>query len=77
MQVIKLKIKDSIYEKLIWLLSKFSKDEIEIIHEDENFISHKKYLQSELDEILKGEAKFIDVDDAEKQIDDMIKKNHI
>ena len=34
MQVIKLKVKDSIYEKLIGLLGKFNKDEVEIIHDD-------------------------------------------
>lgn len=75
MQVIKLKVKDSIYEKLIWLLSKFNKDEVEIIHDNKEFRLNQKYLEMELKEILEGKAKFIDIDDAEKQLDDLLKGN--
>lgn len=75
MQVIKLKVKDSIYEKLIWFLSKFNKDEVEIIHDDKEFRLNQKYLEMELKEILEGKAKFIDIDDAEKQLDDLLKGN--
>jgi hypothetical protein len=36
LQTIQLRINDKIYDKLIWLLSKFSKDEIEIFPESED-----------------------------------------
>ena len=75
MQVIKLKVKDSIYEKLIGLLGKFNKDEVEIIHDDKEFRLNQKYLEIELKEILDGKAKLIDIDDAEKQLDAFLKEN--
>ena len=75
MQVIKLKVKDSIYEKLIALLGKFNKDEVEIIHDDKEFRLNQKYLEIELKEILDGKAKLIDIDDAEKQLDAFLKEN--
>ena len=75
MQVIKLKVKDSIYEKLIGLLGKFNKDEVEIIHDDKEFRLNQKYLEIELNEILDGKARFIDIDEAEKQLDALLKEN--
>ena len=61
MQTIRLRINDKIYDKLIWLLSKFGKDEIEIIPENDEFIKNQKYLNSELNEIIQGEAKFVEI----------------
>ena len=75
MQVIKLKVKDSIYEKLIVLLGKFNKDEVEIIHDDIEFRLNQKYLEIELNEILDGKARFINIDEAEKQLDAFLKEN--
>ena len=79
MHTIRLKVNDKIYEKLLWLLSKFSKDEIEIIVENSTFSNDQKYLEKELNEILAGEAKFIGVEEAEEQLEKSINKheNHI
>ena len=33
MHTVKLRVNDGVYDKLIWLLSKFNKDEVEIIPE--------------------------------------------
>ncbi|MDO9257369.1 MAG: hypothetical protein Q7U54_17755 [Bacteroidales bacterium] len=68
MHTIRLKVNDKIYEKLLWLLSKFGKDEIEIIVENSTFSNDQKYLEKELNEILSGEAKFIGVEEAEEQL---------
>ena len=65
MQTVRLRISDKIYDKLLWLLSKFSKDEIEIIPESEDFIRNQKYLAGELDEILSGKATFMELNEAE------------
>lgn len=70
-----MKVNDTIYEKLMWLLSKFGKDEIEIIVENSTFSSDQKYLEQELNEIILGEAKFIGVEDAEKQLEKIINKH--
>jgi len=75
MHTIRLKVNDKIYEKLLWLLSKFSKDEIEIVVENSTFSSDQKYLEKELMEIMSGEAKFIGVEEAEERLEKSIKKH--
>lgn len=61
-------VNDKIYERLMWLFSKFSEDEIKIVVENSTFSNDKKYLEKELNEILSGEARFIGVEEAEEQI---------
>ena len=43
MHTIKLKIDDRVYDKLIRQLGKFSKDEVEIVLDEPNFVETKKY----------------------------------
>ena len=74
MQTIRLRIHDKVYDKLMWLLSKFNKDEIEIITEDSSFVDIQKYLQNELDDINSGKAKFQSIDELESRLDNAIKK---
>lgn len=73
MTTIKLKVSDSVYDKIMWFLSKFSREEIEILESDEIFQEQKKYLESELKEILDGDAEFIDFDQASAMLDAEIK----
>ncbi|MFA5647197.1 MAG: hypothetical protein WC951_02705 [Bacteroidales bacterium] len=75
MQTIRLRINDKIYDKLIWLLSKFGKDEIEIIPENDEFIKNQKYLNSELNEIIQGEAKFVDINNVNERLETIIARN--
>ena len=75
MHTIKLHVSDKIYNNLLWLLSKFSKDEIEIIAEDSTFTDNKKYLEQELNEIITGEANFIGVKEAEQRLENTIKQH--
>ncbi|MBV2246959.1 MAG: hypothetical protein KUL83_07330 [Lentimicrobium sp.] len=72
MQTVRLRINDKIYDKLIWLLSKFSKDEVEIIPESEDFIRNQKYLAGELNEIVSGKANFIELNEAETRLENPI-----
>lgn len=78
MQSIRLKINDKIFEKVIWLLSKFDKDEVEIIFEETDeesvFIANKKYVKEELEEVLNGSAKFLSEEEAEYRLEKIIKK---
>ena len=67
MHTLKLKVNNKIYDKLLWLLSKFNKDEIEIIPDASNFTKNQKYLDQELNEILDGTANFTEIDEAEKR----------
>ena len=72
MHTIQLKINDKVYDRFLWLLSKFNKEEVEIVSEDQDFISTKNYLQKELDEILSGNAKFISQNELESRLDQII-----
>jgi len=69
MRTLQLKINDKVYDKFLWLLSKFSKEEIEIISDDKDFLKTREYLQNELDEIQNGSAKFISQSEFENRID--------
>lgn len=75
MHTLKIKISDKVYDKLMWLLSKFSKDEIEIISDDESFIETKSYLEKEYKEILNGKASFHSVEEFDQTLEDSIGKN--
>ncbi len=75
MHTIRLKVDDKIYDKLLWFLSKFSKDEIEIVAENSAFDNDQKYLEKELNEIISGEAKFMSVEEAEERLEKSIKQH--
>ena len=75
MQTVRLKINDKVYDKVMWLLSKFNRNEIEIIVDDSTYIENQEYLQNELDEINSGKAKFQSIDELESQLDNAIKKH--
>jgi len=69
MQTIHLRVKDSVYERLITLIHKFKDDEVQIIPEDAHFLQNKKYLDEELQEIQSGKAEFISMEEFEKRLD--------
>jgi len=72
MYTIQLKISDKVYDKFIWLLSKFNKEEIEIVSEQTDFISTKNYLNQELAEIETGKANFISQTDFENRLNGIV-----
>ena len=75
MRTIRLNINDKIYERLMWLLGKFSKDDVEIIQEDPAFADNKSYLETELNEMVDGKAKFVTLEDAEQRLENVIRKH--
>ncbi len=75
MQTIRLKISDKVYDRLIWLLSKFGKEEVEVIYDNAEFTEHKKYLEQELREIKEGKAEFLSLEEAEQRLNATIKKH--
>ncbi len=74
MQTIRLQVNNSIYKNLMWFLSRFKKDEINIIQENDNFLSVQEYLQKELDNIDKGKTSFIDIDQLDLELENSIRK---
>jgi flagellar motility protein MotE (MotC chaperone) len=75
MQTIRLNIKDKIYDRLMRLLGKFSKDEVEIIKEDKDFAANRSNLETELNEIVDGKARFVTLEDAEQRLENVIRKH--
>jgi hypothetical protein len=75
MHTVRLKVNDSVYDKLLGLLSKCNKDEVEIISETFDFKQNQSYFSNELDEILTTKARFIEVEEAEQRLENIIKKH--
>ena len=74
MQTIKLRIHESVYNQLMWLLKRFNKNEIEVISETDEFISIQEYLKEELKTIESGEAEFINIEQLDSELESTIKK---
>ncbi len=75
MHTIKLKISDKVYDKLLWLLSKFNKDEVEIVSDVDIFAETQNYLEKELNEIFNGEATFHSLEEFDEKLEDSIRAN--
>lgn len=75
MQTIKLRISDKVYDKFLWLLSKFNKDEVEIVTDIDAFSETQQYLDNELNEILKGKASFDSLEEFDRKLEDSISAN--
>lgn len=75
MHSVKLKIDDKIYDHLLWYLKKFSKDELEIIEEDNEMLENRQYLETELKEIVEGNASFYSIDEVEQRLDKVIARH--
>ena len=75
MQTIRLRVNDRVYKTLIRLLSKFGKDDIQVIEEDDNYLSIQQYLKKELSTVEDGSAEYIDIDELENTLDATIRKH--
>jgi hypothetical protein len=75
MQTIRLRVNDKAYKNLIRLLSKFSKDEVEVIEENDTFLSIQQYLEKELANVEGGTAKYTTIEALEDRLDATIRKN--
>lgn len=75
MHTIKLKISDKVYDKLLWLLSKFNKDEVEIVTDVDTFSETQQHLEKELNEIINGKATFDSLEEFDRKLEDSIREN--
>lgn len=72
MQTIRLKVNNDTYKHLMWFLSKYKKEEVQIIKEDEEFVSVQNYLKDELTSIEDGNAEFVDIDELDAELETTI-----
>ena len=63
---------EKVYDKLMALLSRFRKEDVEIVSDE--FVSDRDYLQKELDEIKSGKAEFYSQEELEKRSEELIRK---
>jgi len=75
MQTIRLRVNDKVYKNVIRFLSKFNKDEVEVIQENDTFLSIQQYLEKELASVEEGTAKYTSIEALENRLDDTIRKN--
>jgi len=57
------------------LLGKFKKNEIEVITEDEKYLSIQNYLLNEFNQVKEGNATYHSIEDLENNLENIIKKN--
>lgn len=74
MQTIRLRVNDRIYKNLIRVHSKYNREDIEVIEEDDNYLSIQQYLEKELSSVEDGSAEYIDIEELEKSLDDTIRR---
>jgi hypothetical protein len=75
MQTIRLRVNDRVYKTLIRLLSKFNKDDIQVIEENDTYLSIQQYLKKELSGVEDGSAEYIDIEELENTLDATIRKH--
>jgi len=75
MQSIRLLINDKIYDRIMWLLKKFSNDEVKIITEEDDFQLTKEYLEKELNDMDSGKASFYSLEETENKLEHTIRKH--
>lgn len=74
MQTIRLQVNNNIYKYLMWFLSRFKKDEIQIIEEDQEYLSVQEYLKKELSRVEEGKAEYISLNELDKDLQSTIDK---
>jgi hypothetical protein len=74
METIRLKFDSNIKDKILELLSSFSSDELEIVHEDDDFDKNKKKLENSFSKIKKGTAKFYTIEEVDVILEETISK---
>ena len=72
MQTIRIRVSDQIYDRFLWLLRKFKKDEIEVIEENESFQNVQSDLKLKLEKIDSGKEQFLTLAEFESKLDQVI-----
>lgn len=74
MQTIRLRVNDRIYKNILWLLGKFDKEELQVIEENGQYSSTKAYLTTELEHLDSGDEKLLDIEDLDKELENVIRQ---
>jgi len=69
MHTVRLRVSDKVFDHLMWFLSRFTSDEIQILKENDEYLSIRNYLQGKLNYLEEGKAEFYTLEELEKQLD--------
>ncbi len=72
MYSLRLKVNNSIYLEVLELLSKFKKEDIEVVEENNQYLSIKEYLENELKQIQSNKAQYVSVDELNSYLEERI-----
>ena len=72
MYSLRLKVNNSIYLEVLELLSKFKKEDIEVVEENNQYLSVKEYLDNELKQIQSDKAQFVSIDELNSYLEERI-----
>ena len=75
MHTLRLRVDNKVYKNLMWFLGRFSKDEIQIEEETDQFISTKEYLEKELNTIEEGKAEYISVEQLNDDLEAILRSH--
>lgn len=75
MQTLRLKVNHDILKNLLWFLSRFDENEIQIISENDQFIAVQEYLRKELSEMENGNRDFLSLEELDDKLETTIQKH--
>jgi hypothetical protein len=75
MHTLRLRVDNKIYKNLMWFPGRFSKDEIQIEEETDQFISTKEYLEKELNTIEEGKAEYIGIEQLDDELEAILRSH--
>ncbi len=74
MTTIKIKVSEKILDKVLWLLGRFSPDELEVVESDIVFDKNRSELNAELSRIKSGEGKSFSLEEVDAILEETIRK---
>lgn len=75
MQTIRMMVSDIVFDNLMWFLSRFNADEIQVIKENNEYVSIRNYLQHELNQLEEGKIEYLTLEALEHQLEETINKH--
>jgi hypothetical protein len=75
MQTIRMVVSDKVFDNLMWFLSRFNLDEIQVITEGNEYISIQNYLQHELKQVEEGKMEYLTLEQLDQQLEETINKH--
>jgi hypothetical protein len=75
MQTIRMMVSDKVFDNLMWFLSRFNADEIQVIKESNEYVSVQNYLQHELNQLEEGKIEYLTLEALDQQLEETINKH--